>query len=134
MKIPASSLAAEGLLGFLEGPQRSVLPRAQWPDRPARARVRARPGEWQRILRGLYEYGIITFLKDTDLIDVIGWPLVNGAFGVPKEDPCSPTFDPACLQTTIEGDIQHLPLFTQWMQLELMAEEMFVDPAGFYVD
>ena len=67
---------------------------SEWPPKFRKARVRAEPTEWQRILMGLYDRGIVEFVDEADLPrDQGGRPLLNGAFGVPKGEPGAPGFD-----------------------------------------
>ena len=49
----------------------------------------------------MHRLGILEFVSDFDLVWHNGRPLVNGAFGVPKEDPSLPSFDP-------QGEVRRL--------------------------
>ncbi len=97
--VDATSIAAPNLRRYLEDPPRSIKPRAAWPSRLRRTRVRAEPTAWQEILVGLYQRQIVTFLTDDELIYWCGEALLNGAFGVPKLEEGQVNFDP--LQVTL---------------------------------
>ena len=139
-RISATHLASAGLRPWLRDPRRCMLPREEWPATLRRSSVRATRDEWNKICRGMYDRDIFSFLRRDQLIEHNGSILVNGAFGVPKEDPSAPDFDPEeCtlrfianlqptndLQRTIEAEIESLPVFTQWMLLELIQGEMFL--------
>ena len=92
-------------------------------------------------MKGLYRHGILSFLGDHELLrDSEGQPLVNGMFGVPKADPAGEHFDlDTCLlrliinlvpsneiQHVLQGEIKSLPLFSQWLLLELLGREYLV--------
>jgi hypothetical protein len=91
-------------------------------------------------LEGLHGLGIVKFIEDKDLVYWKGEPLLNGAFGVPKGDLTAPDFSvDTCvlrfivnlqpsndIQHVIRGDIERLPLFSQWLQLELLEHECFL--------
>jgi len=133
-------LAGPALEPFLRDPSLSVKAPEQWPPRLRKAKVRAKPGEWQNILEGLHGLGIVKFIEDKDLVYWKGEPLLNGAFGVPKGDLTAPDFSvDTCvlrfivslqpsvdIQHVIRGDIERLPLFSQWLQLELLEHECFL--------
>ena len=137
--IDACRLAAPGMVQWLRDPSLSIKPRSQWPRRFRRSYVRCKPSELPGLMRGLRTHGIISFLHDNDLVlDSEGNPLANGLFGVPKGDVAAADFDVhSCilrliislvpsneLQRIILGEIKALPVFTQWMLLELLAHEV----------
>ena len=96
---------------------------------------------------------ISRFLSDDELFyDSEGNPLVNGLFGVAKEDAADPEFNPLTrflrliadlvpsneLQRELVGEIRSLPLFSQWALLELLQHEVLLlssedTTAAFYV-
>ena len=96
----------------------------QWPPRLKKAKVRAKPGEWQNILEGLHGLGIVKLIEEKDLVYWKGEPLLNGAFGVPKGDLTAPgcSVDTCVLrfsvnlqpsngiQHVIREDVERLPL------------------------
>ena len=138
--VDAAGIAAPNLRRYLEDPSLSVKPRNAWPRQLLQTRVRAEAHEWQRILVGLYRRRIITFLTDDELVYWRGEALLNGAFGVPKLEEGQATFDPLrvvlrliinlrpsnALQNMIVGDMDGLPLFSQWCLCELQEHEMYL--------
>jgi hypothetical protein len=137
-KISAIELAAPAMKEWIKNPSWSVKPRSEWPRRFKRTKVRVRPGEYPDLIRGLYRHNIIDFLHDSELLyDSTGMPLVNGIFGVPKEDAAAVDFDQLkCIlrlilnltpsneiQKIIAGEIRSLPLFSQWLLVELLKHE-----------
>ncbi len=92
--ISAEALAAPPIREWIRHPAWAIKPRSEWPRRFRRTKVRVRPGEYPDLIRGLYRHNIISFLDDAELLyDSTGAPLVNGIFGMPKEDAASPNFD-----------------------------------------
>ena len=139
-RVSALELCGEGLKDWVRDPWRSVKPRSEWPRRLRKAYVRAKPGEWQKILEGLRGRQIVEMLSDDELIYHRGEPLLNGAFGVYKEDSAKDGFDAATaplrlianlmpsndLQFVIPAEIHRLPMFSQWMLFELWNREIVV--------
>jgi hypothetical protein len=125
---------------LLMDPATCVKPREEWPLRLQRTRVFVQPGEWAKILRGLYGRGMIKFLQASELITHNGRPLLNGLFGVPKGNIFEDGFDlDSCilrlicnciptneLQDVVEGEIRGLPQFSQWALLEMLEREFFL--------
>ena len=122
---------------FLAEPWRSIKPQSEWPSKLRRCAVRAEATEWQVILKGLHRRGILHFIARSDLITWKGDPLLNGCFGVPKGDVLAEDFDTTTcvlrfivnlqpsndLQRCIRGDVDRLPLFTQWLLCQLLQHE-----------
>ncbi len=137
--VDAATIAAPNLRRYLEDPALSIKPRSAWPPRLLQTRVRAEAQDWQRILVGLFRRRIITFLTDDELIYWHGDALLNGAFGVPKPEGGQVNFDPLrvvlrliidmrpsnALQEMIVGDMDGLPLFSQWSLCELQEHEVY---------
>ena len=126
--ISAEALAAPPIREWIRNPAWAIKPRSEWPRRFRRTKVRVRPGEYPDLIRGLYRHNIISFLPDAELVyDSTGAPLVNGIFGMPKEDATSLDFDPlTCVlrlilnltpsnevQRVISGEVKSLPLLSQ---------------------
>ncbi len=138
--VRAVSLAAPPMARLLMDPATCVKPREEWPLRLQRTRVFVQPGEWAKILRGLYGRGMIKFLQASELITHNGRPLLNGLFGVPKGNIFEDGFDlDSCilrlicnciptneLQDVVEGEIRGLPQFSQWALLEMLEREFFL--------
>ena len=138
--VRAVSLAAPPMARLLTDPATCVKPREEWPERLQRTRVFVQPGEWPKILRGLYGRGMIRFLKSSELIRHKGRPLLNGLFGAPKGNIFEDGFDlDSCIlrlicnciptnevQDVVDGEIRGLPQFSQWALLEMLEREFFL--------
>ena len=55
---------------WLEEPGRSLLPKARWPARFRKARVRNSDSEWVPFSAGLHKHGIVDFLADDEPIEL----------------------------------------------------------------
>ncbi len=138
--VEAVDLAGPSLRPFLAEPWRSIKPQCEWPKELRRCAVRAEASEWQQILKGLHRRRALHFIGRGDLITWKGDPLLNGCFGVPKGDVLAEDFDvTTCvlrfivnlqpsndLQRCIRGDVDRLPLFTQWLLCQLLAHEAYL--------
>ena len=137
-RICAVEHCGASLRPFLIDPWPSVKPRSEWPRRFRRSVVRVKPGEWPGLLRGTVAIGIFGFLPGSQLLrDSLGSPLVNGLFGITKGDVHAAGFDVAScilkliislvpsneLQRAIWGEVKGLPLFPQWIVMELLKHE-----------
>ncbi len=136
--ISAEALAAPPARGRIRSPAWAIKPCSEWPRRHQRTKVRVRPGERADLIRGPYQPNIISFLPGTELAyGFTGVPLVSGIFSRPKEDAASTNLDPhTCVlrrtlnltpsnkvQRVIPGEVKSLPLFSQWLSLELPKHE-----------
>ena len=124
----------------MRDPSLSVKAQEHWPPRLKKAKVRAKPGEWQDILRGLHSLGIIKLIEDRGFVQGRDEPMLNGAFGGPHGDLTALDFSVDAhflrfivnllpsneLQHVIRGDIDRLPLFSRGLHLELLDEECFL--------
>ncbi len=143
--ISAEALAAPPAREWIRVPACAIRPRSEWPRRHLRTKVRERPGECPDLIRGPYQPNIISLLPDAALsYGFTGAPLANGIFSMPKEDAASTNFDPlTCVlrltlnltpsnkvRRVISGEVRSLPLFSQWLLLELPRHECLALSSG----
>ena len=95
------------------------------------------PKDWHEICIGAAERGIFTFLKERDVFQFRGKPLLNGLFGVEKKNKSLDSGEPVprmiinaipanALQETIEAGIRTLPYFAQWSAISVDEEDKVV--------
>jgi len=84
-RVDAVELASPELRPFLLDPTLTLLPPADWPEKPPRAKVWASPGEFDALVKRGVSLGIMGGVRrDSVFRDARGRPVLNGAFGVEK--------------------------------------------------
>ncbi|CAK0891233.1 unnamed protein product [Prorocentrum cordatum] len=116
---------------YLEEPIEMLVPLDCFPARPKPGKVMASSTEIIRIGRGLLERGLVAPLRRSDLLHIRGEPVVNGLFGVLKDDlvPSGPLAGQPQLRLIMNLtasnqlmgelplDIAKLPFYAQWRNI-----------------
>jgi len=117
-------------------PENTLAPLSEVAIRPKPGKVMCEQSSLLALGRGLLERWLVKPLREKDLIQVAGEPLLNGLFGVPKgvpapEDPEGREVLRLIMNLTatnsvsvpLEGDIGALPYFAKWHSLILGPDE-----------
>ena len=136
--VRAADLLEGWALACMEDPSNTLLPEVKWPDELPQPQVWVKSQtDWHEICAGAAERGIFTFLKERDVFQFRGTPLLNGLFGVEKKNKILDSGEPIlrmiinaipanALQETIEADIRTLPYFAQWSAISVDEEDKVI--------
>ena len=81
----AIELVPEHLRRQLLDPHSCLKQLHEWPERPVTSKVRASPGEWEKIVAAAHARGLMVPVEVDDVFkDSSGHPVLNGAGGVRK--------------------------------------------------
>ena len=83
--VDALSLCAPDVQCWLADADASLLPQAEWPVRPPKAKVQASDADWDECAMLLYRRGICGICDISEAFHVEGQPVTVGAFGVEKK-------------------------------------------------
>lgn len=83
--VPLAEVCELGCKFYVENFEAYLKPRAEWiPTKPPRVMVD--DSSWGRVCHGLVESGVCCFLEESEVFMVDDEPLLNGLFGVSKEE------------------------------------------------
>eukprot|EP00971_Amphidinium_carterae_P072570 1435245-Amphidinium_carterae.2 len=128
--IPAASLVSPALLPFLLHPEKSIVEDAVLPPRVPS--VWCSDSEWGLVAKNLVALGICKVIDYQDIAEIGGRKILNGVFGVRKEDACGNighrlifNLTPSnAVQRDLLGDIHKLPSHLQWQTISLGQSEV----------
>ena len=134
----AVNFVGDSMKEKLLNPHMTLRPRAEWPARPPKSRVRASDEEWEAICKAAAARGLMRGVREDELFkDHRGVPVLNGAGAVKKvkstpEGPkqvqrfISNLIPSNAYMEHIEGDDKFLPYLGQLTLLSLGPEEELV--------
>eukprot|EP00438_Fugacium_kawagutii_P026600 Skav213726 [mRNA] locus=scaffold2563:64713:68294:+ [translate_table: standard] len=90
--IPLSDVCTHGSKFYVEHFDLYLKPQAEWGDIPT-PRVMVSDEHWGAVCTGLVQAGVCVLLEESEVFHVGSQPLLNGLFGVPKDEVDSHGFE-----------------------------------------
>ena len=83
--LEAHAVAGPDVRRWLEDPSRALKPVSEWPQAVPQTKINATRQEWEKLCGTLFELGIIAPIAASDVFEVDGVKVLNGAFAVLKK-------------------------------------------------
>ena len=84
-KVPLSEICTLGCKYYVDHFDLFIKPRDQWPD-IKKPKVMVHDSDWGAVCEGLVDAGVCTYMPVEDLFEGPDGPLLNGLFGVTKDE------------------------------------------------
>eukprot|EP00438_Fugacium_kawagutii_P008731 Skav223575 [mRNA] locus=scaffold2909:37156:42226:+ [translate_table: standard] len=133
--VPLVDLCELGCKHFVLNVDEFLRPEHEWGTLSA-PRVMVSDEDWGNVCTGLVDAGVCTFIEESEVFHVGGIPLLNGLFGVPKEEVTSDGVEIFRLimnlipfhqiSLPISGDVGTLPSWSMMTPFFLQPSEMLV--------
>lgn len=135
--LEAHAVAGPDVQRWLEDPSKALKPIAEWPLVVPQAKINATRQEWEKLCGVLFGLGIICPIDDSDIFEVNGEKVLNGAFAVPKKGAPAPgqsrvtrlimNLVPAnSYQKLMPGDLNTLASSPSWTSIVLKDNEVLL--------
>lgn len=133
-RVPLSEVCTLGAKHYVENFDCYIRPPHRWERRRA-PRVMVPDHAWAEVCQGLVSTGVCCLIKEDDVFHVDGAPLLNGLFGVTKDEwheghevyrlimnliPLNGIAEP------LRGDVETLPMWSMMTPLQLHPDEALV--------
>lgn len=84
-RVPLEEVCSQGCKHYVENFDFYLKPKSEWP-KLTKPRVMVLDDEWDDVCRGLVRTGVCCFMEEDDIFHTEAGPLLNGLFGVTKDD------------------------------------------------
>eukprot|EP00438_Fugacium_kawagutii_P015593 Skav229726 [mRNA] locus=scaffold49:399186:411683:- [translate_table: standard] len=84
-RVPLVDVCTKGCRHYVEEFSSFLKPQDEWGRLP-RPRVMVDDADWAEVCQGLVQSGVCTFIEESDVFSTPQGPLLNGLFGVTKEE------------------------------------------------